>query len=73
MLKYEGFVKTHFLIGPQWVGGGRIIPRNLKTTGEKNYFQPCMYTNLGIPEEVSGAASSFILYSFLFCIYGKTV
>jgi hypothetical protein len=38
MLKYEGFVKK-ILIGPLW-GGVRIIPRSLKTTGNKNCFQP---------------------------------
>jgi hypothetical protein len=38
MLKYEGFVKTIW----DWaiMGGGRIIPRCLKTTGNKNCFQP---------------------------------
>ncbi len=32
-LKYEGFVRKNFWIGPLW-GGGRIIPRSLKTTGQ---------------------------------------
>jgi hypothetical protein len=31
IVKYEGFVKI--------MGGGRIIPRSLKTTGNKNCFQ----------------------------------
>ncbi len=37
MLKYEGFVKKIF----DWLimGGVRIIPRSLKTTGNKNCFQ----------------------------------
>ena len=36
MLKYDGLVKTIF----DWatMGGGRIIPRSLKTTGNKNVF-----------------------------------
>ncbi len=39
MLKYEGFVKRNFFIGPLW-GGGGIIPCRLKTTGNENCFQP---------------------------------
>ncbi len=37
--KYEGFVKKTIF---DWatMGGGRIIPRGLKTTGNKNSFQP---------------------------------
>ncbi len=34
MLKYEGFVKNNFWLG-HCVGGGRIIPRSIKTTGNK--------------------------------------
>jgi hypothetical protein len=37
MLKYEGFVKKFF---DRPMGGVRIIPRSLKTTGNKNCFQP---------------------------------
>ncbi len=38
MLKNEGFVKRNF----DWaiMGGGRIIPLSLQTTGNKNCFQP---------------------------------
>ncbi len=39
MLKYEGFVKKKFLLG-HYGGGGRIIPRSLKTTGNAHFFQP---------------------------------
>jgi hypothetical protein len=37
MLKYQGFVKKNF----DWaiVGGGRIVPRSLKTKGNKQIFQ----------------------------------
>ncbi len=38
MLKYEGFVKHIFWLAT--TGGGKIIPCSLKTTGNKNYFQP---------------------------------
>jgi hypothetical protein len=38
MLKYEGFVKT--IIDWAIIGGGRIIPGSIKTTGNKNCFQP---------------------------------
>jgi hypothetical protein len=39
MLNYEGFLKKTIF---DWsiMGGGRIIPRSLKTTGNKNSFQP---------------------------------
>ena len=42
VLKYEGFVKTIF----DWVfmGGGRIFPRSLKTTGNKIVFKLCQKT-----------------------------
>jgi hypothetical protein len=41
MLKYEGFVKHNFYWAT--MGGGRIIPRSLKTTGNKNCFQPKIF------------------------------
>ncbi len=37
MLKYEGFVTNNF--GLAIMGGGRIIPHSLKTTGNKNCFE----------------------------------
>ncbi len=38
MFKYEGFVTNHFLFAHY--GGGMIIPRSLKTTGNENCFKP---------------------------------
>jgi hypothetical protein len=37
-LKYEGFVTKFF----DWpiMGGGRIIPRSPKTTGNEKFFKP---------------------------------
>jgi hypothetical protein len=38
MLKYEGFVPKFF----DWpiMGGGRIIPRSPRTTGNENFCKP---------------------------------
>ena len=38
-VKILRFFKKKFLIGPFW-GGGTIFPRSLRTTGNKNCFQP---------------------------------